>query len=419
MPPLTYACSNMTDKNNQSVAIIGGGPAGLMAADVLCAKGVSVDLYDSMPSLGRKFLMAGKSGLNLTHAEAFDAFSERFVESKSFLAPILDAFPPSAIRAWATNLGVETFVGTSGRVFPTEMKAAPLLRAWLRQLRANGLQIHVRHKWMGWDKDGGLMFDTPDGSLQVRSCITILALGGASWPKLGSDGAWVEWLCSGNVSVAPLKPANCGFEVDWSDHLRQHFQGQPLKGITMTAQGQKAGGECMVTDYGLEGGPIYVLSGILRDTLERDGSANLEIDLTPDIDEASLVQRLSRPRGKKSMATHLKRTVGLSGIKSALLYEGDDRSAFNNSVRLAGLIKTLPLALRRTRPIAEAISTAGGVTWSDITESLELKSMDNVYVAGEMLDWDAPTGGYLLSACFATGKWVGEAVTQKLSFVSD
>jgi uncharacterized flavoprotein (TIGR03862 family) len=409
----------MIDKNNLNVAIIGGGPAGLMAADVLCAKGFSVDLYDSMPSLGRKFLMAGKSGLNLTHAEAFDAFSERFVETKFFLAPILDAFPPSAIRAWATNLGVETFVGTSGRVFPTEMKAAPLLRAWLRQLRANGLRIHVHHKWVGWDEDGRLMFDTPDGSVQIHPGITVLALGGASWPKLGSDGAWVEWLGSGNVSVAPLKPANCGFEVDWSDHLRQHFQGQPLKGITMTAQDQKAGGECMMTDYGLEGGPIYVLSGILRDTLEQDGSAKLEIDLIPDIDEASLVQRLSRPRGKKSMATHLKRTVGLSGIKSALLYEGADRSAFNNPAWLAGRIKALPLALHRTRPIAEAISTAGGITWSDITESLELKSMDNVYVAGEMLDWDAPTGGYLLSACFATGKWVGEAVAQKLSFGSD
>lgn len=405
----------MIDKLNPCVAIIGGGPAGLMAADVLCAKGFSVDLYDSMPSLGRKFLMAGKSGLNLTHAEAFDAFSERFVKSKSFLAPILDAFPPSAIRAWAANLGVETFVGTSGRVFPTEMKAAPLLRAWLRQLRANGLRIHVRHKWMGWDEDGNLMFNAPDGSIQVHPGTTILALGGASWPKLGSDGAWVEWLGSGNVSVTPLKPSNCGFEVDWSDHLRQHFQGQPLKGIMITAQGQKAGGECMMTDYGLEGGPIYVLSGILRDTLERYGSAKLEIDLTPDINEASLVQRLSMPRSKKSMATHLKRTVGLSGIKSALLYEDADRSAFNDPARLAGRIKALPLTLRRPRPIAEAISTVGGVTWSDVTESLELKSMDNVYVAGEMIDWDAPTGGYLLSACFATGKWVGEAVASKFN----
>lgn len=404
----------MTDKLSPHVAIIGGGPAGLMAADALCAKGFSVDLYDSMPSLGRKFLMAGKSGLNLTHAEAFDTFSDRFAVSKSVLAPILNAFPPSAIRDWAANLGVETFVGTSGRVFPTEMKAAPLLRAWLRQLRANGLRINVRHKWMGWDEDGSLMFDTPNGSVQVHPNITVLALGGASWPKLGSDGAWVKWLDSGNVSVTPLKPANCGFEVVWSDHLRQHFQGKPLKGITMTAQGQKAGGECMMTDYGLEGGPIYVLSGILRDTLERDGSAKLEIDLTPDIDEASLVQRLSRPRGKKSMATHLKRTVGLTGIKSALLYEGADISVINDPARLAGRIKALPLTLRRTRPIAEAISTAGGVAWSDMTESLELKSMRNVYVAGEMLDWDAPTGGYLLSACFATGKWVGEAVASKL-----
>lgn len=405
----------MTDTPSQRVAIIGGGPAGLMAADVLCAKGFGVDLYDSMPSLGRKFLMAGKSGLNLTHAEAFDTFSERFAESKSVLNPILDAFPPAAIRDWAANLGVETFVGTSGRVFPTEMKAAPLLRAWLRQLRANGLRIHVRHKWMGWSVDGSLMFNTPNGSVQVQPSITVLALGGASWPKLGSDGAWVEWLESAHVDLTPLKPANCGFELDWSDHLRQHFSGQPLKGIAMTSWGQKAAGECMITDYGLEGGPVYVLSRILRDALERDGRVKITIDLTPDIDQASLIERLSRPRGKKSMATHLKRTVGLSGVKSALLNEGADRSVFNDPARLAGRIKAIPLTLLRTRPIAEAISTAGGVMWPDMTEYLELKSMDNVYVAGEMLDWDAPTGGYLLSACLATGKWVGEAVARKLT----
>ncbi len=405
----------MNDPDNQRIAIIGGGPAGLMSAEVLCAKGFSVDLYDSMPSLGRKFLMAGKSGLNLTHAEALETFNTRFADSRAALTPILEAFPSDAVRDWAANLDVETFIGTSGRVFPTEMKAAPLLRAWLRQLRANGLRIHVRHKWMGWAEDGNLMFNTPDGRVQVHPQVTVLALGGASWPKLGSDGSWVEYVRARSVDVTPLKPANCGFELDWSDHLRQHFQGHPLKGVMLTVEGHKAGGECMVTDYGLEAGPIYVLSSVLRKILVRDVTATLTIDLTPDIDEASLAQRLARPRGKKSLATHLKRTVGLSGVKSAMLYEGADRATFNDPARLAARIKSLPLTILRPRPIAEAISTAGGVAWDSVTESLELKAIPGVYVAGEMLDWDAPTGGYLLSACLATGKWVGEAVVRKLN----
>jgi len=405
----------MTDKRSSTVAIIGGGPAGLMAAEVLCAKGFDVDLYDAMPSLGRKFLMAGKSGLNLTHAEAFETFTDRFGRHCPSLAPILEAFTPSDVRAWSAGLGVETFVGTSGRVFPTEMKAAPLLRAWLRQLRANGLRIHVRHKWAGWDADGALDFDTPDGRVQKHPEITVLALGGASWPKLGSDGQWTSWLQDKGVRVSTLQPANCGFDVNWSDHLRQHFQGHPLKGISMTAQGHVASGECMVTDYGLEGGPVYILSGVLRDTLARDGHVQLTIDLTPDIDEASLVTRLARPRGKKSMATHLKRTVGLTGIKSALLYENVDQAIFDKPDRLAARIKALPISLLRPRPIAEAISSAGGVSWNSLTDDLALKTMKNVYVTGEMLDWDAPTGGYLLSACFATGRWVGEAITRKHS----
>ena len=400
--------------NRRRIAIIGGGPAGLMAADVLCAKGLDVDLYDAMPSLGRKFLMAGKSGLNLTHAEPHDAFAGRFAESRTKLSPILDAYPPMAIRDWATGLGIETFIGSSGRIFPTGMKAAPLLRAWLRQLRARGLRIHVRHKWTGWTQEGALLCTTPSGAVQIYPDATVLALGGASWPKLGSDGAWVIPLLARGVAVNDLEPANCGFDVNWSDHLRQHFEGQPLKGIAMHIDGHKAQGECMVTAYGLEGGPVYTLSAILRTSIKQNGKALLNIDLTPGIDEDDLAERIARPRGKKSMATHLRRTVGLTGIKSALLHENGPHNDFHDPGRLAARIKNLTLTLQRPRPIAEAISTSGGISWDQVTDKLELKTLKGVYVAGEMLDWEAPTGGYLLSACLATGRWVGEAIASDM-----
>ncbi len=397
------------------VAIIGGGPAGLMAADVLVARGIAVDLYDAMPSLGRKFLMAGKSGLNLTHAEPFDVFVRRFGESQEYLAPSLEAFSPDAIRDWASSLGIETFVGTSGRVFPAGMKAAPLLRAWLRRLRASGLDVYVRHKWTGWNADGALTFTGPGGNVEVSPAATILALGGASWSRLGSDGAWVPWLQARGVGVSPLKPANCGFDADWSDRLRERIEGQPLKGVTLRFEGREASGECMVTHRGLEGGPVYALSGILRDAIERDGAATLTIDLIRDISEASLAKRLAKPRGKKSVATHLRRVISLGAAKTALLREGTVRADFDEPARLAAKIKSLPVTLRRARAIDEAISTAGGVAWDRVTEDLELKALPGVYVAGEMLDWDAPTGGYLLTACLATGRWAGEAVAQNLS----
>ncbi len=399
----------------EQVAIIGGGPAGLMAAEILCARGAHVDLYDAMPSLGRKFLMAGKSGLNLTHAEPFEPFIRRFGDSQTSLTPALEAFTPDAIRAWADRFGVETFIGTSGRVFPKGMKAAPLLRAWLRQLRANGLHVHVRHKWTGWDAEGALNFQTPAGNVQAKPAVTILALGGASWPTLGSDGAWVAYLEKQGIKTVPLKAANCGFDADWSDHMRTHVAGQPLKGVTLRYAGQQAHGDCMVTDTGLEGGPVYTLSGVLRDAVEREGRAMLAVDLVPDIDETALIERLSKPRGKKSMATHLRRTVALTGAKVALLREGADPAIFADSVKLAARIKAVPVNLQRTRPIAEAISTAGGIAWDQLTPGFELKVMPGVYAVGEMLDWDAPTGGYLLTACLATGRWAGEDIASKLS----
>lgn len=397
------------------VAIIGGGPAGLMAAEALCAQGHKVDLYDAMPSLGRKFLMAGKSGLNLTHAEPFAAFLSRYGAAQGPLTPMLDALKPEAIQAWARDLGVDTFVGTSGRVFPTDFKAAPLLRAWLKRLRASGLTIHARHRWTGWNDAGELTFSAPSGAVTVKAAATVLALGGASWPKLGSDAAWVPWLQEHGVYVSPLKPANCGFDVAWSDHFIERFEGQPLKSVTFHFQGASANGECVITRTGLEGGPVYVLSTALRDAIEKSGPTTITIDLAPGLSDTEVAKRVSKPRDKKSMATHLKRTLGIEGVKAGLLREGTDQDTFTDPSKLAAAIKALPVILTAPRPIAEAISTAGGVTWSQVGKDLQLKAMPGVYVAGEMLDWDAPTGGYLLSACMATGKWAGEAVARKLS----
>ncbi len=394
-------------------AVIGGGPAGLMAAEALLGQGVAVDLYDAMPSLGRKFLMAGKSGLNLTHAEPLEIALARFGAAAAALAPMVRAFPPEAIRAWADALGAETFVGTSGRVFPKEMKAAPLLRAWLRRLRAAGLRVHVRHRWTGWDAAGNLMFTAPGRPVSVKPAATILALGGASWPRLGSDGAWAAWLAARGVAVAPFQPANCGFEADWSDVLRARGAGQPLKGVALSVGGAMASGECMVTDHGLEGGPVYALSGPIREAIARDGAARLAIDLLPDIDLAALAARLAAPQGRRSLATHLKRTANLAGVKALLLREGATAADVADAGRLAARIKALPVTLLRPRPIAEAISTAGGVAWESVTDGLELRASPAVYLAGEMLDWDAPTGGYLLTAALATGRWAGLAAARR------
>jgi len=397
------------------VAIIGGGPAGLMAAEALTAHGLTVDLFDAMPSLGRKFLMAGKSGLNLTHAEPFDDFLPRFGVTGPRLRPMLQAFPPGTLQAWAHGLGIETFVGSSRRVFPKDFKAAPLLRAWLRRLRTNGLTVHARHRWSGWSEDGRLMFDTPQGRKDVTADATILALGGASWPKLGSDGAWLPWLEDQGVAMTPLRPANCGFDVDWSDHFSGRFEGQPVKNIRLKFHGQTATGEFVITKTGLEGGPVYALSSKLLHTLKAKGRASLTIDLSPDRTVENVLERLNRPRGKKTMATHLKRTLHLSGVKAGLLREGTSPDAFADLGALAAAIKALPLTLTQPRPIAEAISSSGGVRWDQMDEDLQLNVRPGVFLAGEMLDWDAPTGGYLLSACFATGRWAGEAAATYLS----
>lgn len=397
------------------VAIIGGGPAGLMAAEALSARGVAVDIFDAMPSLGRKFLMAGKSGLNLTHAEPFEDFLSRYGVTRTRLAPMLKAFPPGTIQAWAKGLGVETFVGTSRRVFPKDFKAAPLLRAWLRRLRADGVRVHARHRWTGWNADGALTFDTPRGGIAVTPEATILALGGASWPNLGSDAAWVPWLETRGVSLTPFLPANCGFDVEWSEHFGEQFEGQPVKNARLKFHGQTASGEFVITKTGIEGGPVYALSSKLLRAIHAKGKATLTIDLIPDRNLENVSERLNQPKDKKSMATHLKRTLHLSGVKAGLLREGTDKDTFADFGRLAAAIKALPITVVRPRPIEEAISCSGGVRWDQMDEDLQLQALAGVYVAGEMLDWDAPTGGYLLSACMATGRWAGEAVAKKLS----
>ncbi|HEY9081364.1 TIGR03862 family flavoprotein [Magnetovibrio sp.] len=402
-------------------AIVGGGPAGLMAAEALIDHGAHVHIFDAMPSLGRKFLMAGKSGLNLTHDEPFKLFLGRFGVSREHLEPALTDFKPGAIRAWAYELGVETFVGTSGRVFPKDFKAAPLLRAWLHRLRDRGATIHVRHKWTGWaqdETDATLHFETPDGTALVHADATVLALGGASWPKLGSDGAWVTPLHDKGVEIAALRPANCGFDVAWSDYLKEHFAGAPLKSVRLSFGDQAVPGDAVVTQTGLEGGPVYTLSAALRDTLEREGQAVLTVDLSPGRSLAELTEALNRPRGKKSMATHLKRTVRISGVKAALLREYLPADAFDDTAHLAAGIKALPIPLIATRPLEEAISTAGGVKLDAVDEGYMLKALPGVFCAGEMLDWEAPTGGYLLSACLATGRSAGDGafywITQRL-----
>jgi len=407
--------------SNVQFAIIGGGPAGLMAAEALVEQGAHVHIFDAMPSLGRKFLMAGKSGLNLTHDEALKLFLSRFGAAREKLEPALNNFVPGAIRKWAYELGVETFVGTSGRVFPKDFKAAPLLRAWLHNLRERGATIHVRHKWTGWAQNetgDSLRFDTPDGEVTVQADATILALGGGSWPTLGSDGSWIAALQDKGVEIAPLRPANCGFDVAWSDYLKKNFAGAPLKSVRMSFKDQAVPGDAVVSQGGLEGGPVYTLSAALRDALEQDGEATLTIDLSPGRSLSELIEALSRPRGKKSMATHLKRTVRISGVKGALLREYVSADDFADPARLAAGIKALRVPLLRARPLEEAISSAGGVKLDAVDDGFMLNALPGVFCSGEMLDWEAPTGGYLLSGCFATGRTAGDAafqwITQRL-----
>lgn len=398
------------------IAIIGGGPAGLMAAETARVAGAQVDLYDAMPSVGRKFLLAGKGGLNLTHSEPLTILLSRYDCSQSVIAPLIEAFTPESIRRWAQGLGVETFVGSSGRVFPTDMKSAPLLRAWLRRLRTSGVRIHVRHKWIGWTDRGELQFETIDGDITVQTDATILALGGASWPKCGSDAAWIQILQRRGISIAPLRPANCGFDVEWSDHIRKTFAGRPVKSVAVTATNQQGGmtkqqGEFVITQTGVEGGVMYSLSASIRDEIAQTGRATIWLDLTPDWEESRLVRELSRARGKRTIASHLQRRVHIAGVKAALLREVLAKADFCNPVRLAAAIKCLPLRLVAPRPVEEAISTAGGVRFEALDERLMIRDLPGVFCAGEMLDWEAPTGGYLLTACLATGRAVGIGAT--------
>lgn len=395
-----------------SAAVIGGGPAGLMAAETLLAGGIEVDLYDTMPSVGRKFLLAGRGGLNITHAEAPEKFLLRYGDRRAQLEPLLAAFSAEHLRAWVHDLGIETFVGSSQRVFPKEMKAAPLLRAWLHRLRTAGLRIHVRHRWLGWSEDGGLRFATPQGEITTRPRCTLLAPGGGSWARLGSDGAWVPLLEARGIAVAPLKPANCGFEVTWSDHFRERFAGQPVKAITAsfgdaTGRQHRRQGEFLVSDYGIEGSLVYALSAPLRDTLAARGGATLLLDLLPDHDAARVAAAVSHPRGSRSLSSHLQSRLGIKGVKAGLLREALSAEELNDPAKLATTIKALPLRLTAPRPLDEAISSAGGVPFEVLDEHLMLRAMPGVFCAGEMLDWEAPTGGYLLTACFSSGRLAG------------
>jgi uncharacterized flavoprotein (TIGR03862 family) len=399
----------------KKVAIIGGGPAGLMAAEVLIGAGVAVDVFDAMPSVGRKFLLAGKGGMNLTHAEPAESFLSRYGARRAHIAPLLEGFGPQALRDWVHRLGIETFVGSSGRVFPKDMKAAPLLRAWLHRLREAGVRLHMRHRWQGWDDSGGrraLRFATPDGERLVDADATVLALGGGSWARLGSDGAWVPMLEQRGIPVAPLRPANCGFDIGWSEHFRTRFAGHPVKAVvasfTDTAgRAHRRQGEFVITSTGVEGSLIYALSAALRDEVLATGAAVMHLDLAPGKELQRVIDEVAHPRGSRSMASHLQSRAGISGVKAGLLREVVPAQDFADPLRLAAAIKALPLRLCRARPIDEAISSAGGVAFESLDERLMIQSMPGLFCAGEMLDWEAPTGGYLLTACFASGLRAG------------
>lgn len=378
-----------------------------MAAETLSSQGISVDVFDAMPSLGRKLLMAGKSGLNLTHAEPYSRFVERFGEAGPWLRPYLDRFTPQDLQDWATGLGVETFVGSSGRVFPTAFKASPLLRAWLKRLGNNGVNFHPRHKWQGWDDDGRLVFDTGNGNARVKADATTFALGGASWPRLGSDGSWIPAFEEAGISVARLKPANCGFKISWSDHFAERFAGEPVKSVSLAHGQSKTKGDFVISKDGIEGSAIYAVSASLRDDLIAGKETVLSVDLKPDLSLAQLTKRLSRPRGKDSQSNFLRKAAGIRGVQAGLIRECLPKNYMDDPVLLAQGIKSLPITVSDTRPIEEAISCAGGVSQHSLDSDLMVKARPGTFCAGEMLDWEAPTGGYLLTACFATGRAAG------------
>jgi hypothetical protein len=414
-----HALLVVTTSSQIDVAVIGAGPAGLMAAEVLAQGGARVTVYDAMPSVGRKFLLAGRGGLNLTHSEALPVFLTRYGVASSRLAPAIEAFPPDHLREWSEKLGQPTFVGSSGRVFPQAFKASPLLRAWLRRLDASGVQFALRHRWTGWDSDGHLSFATPDGARTVDAGATVLALGGASWPRLGSDGGWVETLAAKGVTISPLRPANCGFTVGWSNIFRDRFEGQPLKGVSLSFGSHTARGEAIITRTGIEGGAIYALSAGLREAILATGQATLHIALRPDLAMNDLVARLSAPRGKQSFSNWLRKAAHLSPVAIGLLQETAVSSGVSLSSlspgALGGLINAVPIELNGLASIARAISTAGGIPFSELDADFMIRRLPGIFAAGEMLDWEAPTGGYLLQASFATGAAAGRGVLKWLS----
>lgn len=414
------------------IAIIGGGPAGLMAAEAMAAAGSALDIkvYDAMPSVGRKFLLAGKGGLNLTHSEVPAVFNTRYGEAEAALSPLLATFDGAALREWAQDLGISTFVGSSGRVFPTDMKAAPLLRSWLQRLRQSGVQFFMRHRWLGWADDGALRFESPAGQTLVTADAVILALGGGSWARLGSDGAWVPLLHAKGVDVRPLQPSNCGFDAagrigsGWSAHFAERFAGQPFKSVAISC-GDEASpafsrrGEFVATLTGVEGSLVYAASSLLRKQITNTGRAQFKLDLLPDKSPTQVLAEVQHPRGSRSLSSHLKSRLGLDGIKAGILHELLDKEAMADPARLANAIKALPVELLRPRPLDEAISSAGGVPFASLDAQLKLQSFQSssagaapVFCAGEMLDWEAPTGGYLLTACMASGRAAGQGVLQ-------
>lgn len=419
MSLLVYESERKTmQQTPRKIIVIGGGPAGLMAAETIANAGSRVDVYDAMPSVGRKFLLAGKGGMNLTHSEDAPVFLGRYGARRDVLSPLIAQFDSKALRAWAAELGVATFVGSSGRVFPVDMKAAPLLRAWLHRLRQNGVHFHMRHRWLGWDNNH-LRFATPEGEVLVQADAVVLALGGGSWARLGSDGAWVPWLAQKGVKIKPLQAANCGFDVAWSSYFKHRFAGHPITSVIAHVQdGDGADiarqGQFVITDSGVEGSLIYALSSHLRDGIAKNGKATLHLDLVPGKTAERIRAEVVHPRGSRSMSSHLRSRLGLDSLKTALLHECLTPDYFQQPERLAASIKFLPLDLLAPRPIDEAISSAGGVCFEALTEQLMSLDLPGVFCAGEMLDWEAPTGGYLLTACFATGRQAGKGVLEWL-----
>lgn len=406
----------MTDTTKSfTVAVIGGGPAGLMAAEVLSQPNINVKIYDAMPTVGRKFLMAGKGGMNITHSEPITPFLSRYGTRQKDIAPLLNQFTPQNLREWIHQLGIDTFVGTSGRVFPRDMKAAPLLRSWLNRLRKAGVSFHMRHRWLGWNDKGLLIFSTPHGEQSAQADAVLLALGGGSWAHLGSDGAWVPLLQQHGVPVSTLQPANCGFDINWSEYFRSRYAGEPLKSVTLsftdaTDIEHNKQGEFLMTESGVEGSLVYALSARIRDTITATGKATIYLDLLPNKDTTHVINEIAHPRGSRSMSSHLQSRLGIKGVKAGLLRECVAKEDFSDPTKLGLAIKKLPLELVAARPLNEAISSAGGVMFEALDEHLMIRNMPGIFCAGEMLDWEAPTGGYLLTACFASGHAAGKGI---------